>query len=128
MSGQIAIFEGHKMPRRRKKTRSRTRRGGGTQRSRFGAAARRCSRIRRRRKGSFQACVKRMLKGGGTLRRLSPRRGPRWPWLAASDQGSSPALPRLVLAFDSGRSAHVLGSGSRVVVIPLSVERSAVVN
>jgi len=73
MSGQIAIFEGHKMPRRRKKTRSRTRRGGGAQHSRFGAAARKCSRIRRRRKGSFQACMKRLLKGRGTRRRATRR-------------------------------------------------------
>jgi len=74
MSGQIAIFEGHTMPRRRKKTRSRARRGGGAQRTKFGAAARKCSRIRRRRKGSFQACMKRLLKGRGRVTRRRRRR------------------------------------------------------
>jgi len=58
MAGQIAIFEGADMPRKRR------RRSGGGQRSRFSAAAKKCSRISRRRKGSFQACMKRLLKKG----------------------------------------------------------------
>ena len=76
MAGQIAIFEGwDAMPRKRKKSR----RGGG-QRSKFSAAAKKCSRIARRRKGSFQACMKRELKGSrGRGRKRSGRGRKRCP-------------------------------------------------
>ena len=66
MAGQIAIFEGHGMPRKRKRRRLRGF-GATAQQSRFTQIARKCSRMAKR-KGSYQACMKRLLKKGGRRR------------------------------------------------------------
>ena len=72
-TGQIAILEGYQIPRYGKMPRKRKRRGFGAmaQESKFAKTARTCSRVARRsgRKGSFQACMKRLLKKGGKRRR-----------------------------------------------------------
>jgi hypothetical protein len=71
--GQIAILEGLQIPRYGKMPRKRKRSGaGGAQRNRFKKAAKKCS---RRRSGSFQACMKRELKGKGRGGRKGRRRG-----------------------------------------------------
>jgi hypothetical protein len=72
---QIAILEGYRVPRRHRRRRRRVsrygalgghrrrrRRGGG--RAKFSRAAKACSRIVRRRGGSFRACMRRKLKRG----------------------------------------------------------------
>ena len=62
MAGQIAIFEGHSMPRKRKRRRKSF--GAVAAQSRFSKIARKCSRMAKR-KGAYQACMKRLLKKGG---------------------------------------------------------------
>ncbi len=72
-TGQIAILEGHQLPRYGKMPRKRKRRGFGAppQQGRFAKIARACARVAKRsgRKGSYQACMKRLLKKGGHRRR-----------------------------------------------------------
>jgi hypothetical protein len=72
-TGQIAILEGYQIPRYGKMPRKRKRRSGrmSGQKGKFAKAARSCSRSAKRsgRKGSFQACMKRLLKKGGRRRR-----------------------------------------------------------
>ncbi len=60
MAGQIAILEGYKMPRRRR--RHRRRYSGVKQTTKLGRAAKICSRVVRRSGGSFKACMRRHLK------------------------------------------------------------------
>ena len=67
MAGQIAIFEGHRMPRKRKRRRLRGF-GASGQQSRFTKIACKCSRMAKR-GGSYQACMKRLLKKGGRRRK-----------------------------------------------------------
>ena len=62
MPGQIAIFEGYSMPKRRKRRFAGHR--GGPQQSRFTKAAKLCSRIVKKRGGSFKACMREKLKKG----------------------------------------------------------------
>jgi len=66
---QIAVLEGYKMPRRRRRYGAHHRRRrygahrtGGSHRARFKRAAKMCSRHVRSKGGSFQACMKRHLK------------------------------------------------------------------
>lgn len=75
MPGQIAILEGYRSPRRRRKSGGR-RRGckqgrAGAWCRRFAKAARSC---KRRRSGSFNACVSKKLGGSGRSGRRRKRR------------------------------------------------------
>jgi hypothetical protein len=64
MSGQIAIFEGHLMPRKRKKPYRGfgAKRGGEREHSRFRRAAKLCSRLSKRGKVKFRDCMAKHLR------------------------------------------------------------------
>jgi len=55
---QIAVLEGYKMPRHRKRRRAR-RRSGGSQRRKLATAARKC---KGKKIGAFRACIRKHLK------------------------------------------------------------------
>ncbi len=67
MSGQIAIFEGYSMPRKRKKPYRGFggKRGGAREHSRFRRAAKLCSRLSKRGKVKFRDCMAKQLRKKG---------------------------------------------------------------